>query len=136
MIFIDCAATATDSRLVWLRPSWARTTPIIAPISIISGISRHRGLKPGARDGDVLTLFNLEYLSGLYRYPHMRWVLFTDIGNVQRHNDFDLGHQVVGLGAGMRWKLLAVSDTDLRVDVAWSKELDGPRFYFSTNLTF
>jgi len=102
----------------------------------LGGGDRHRGLKPGARDGDVLTLFNLEYLSGLYRYPHMRWVLFTDIGNVQRHNDFDLGHQVVGLGAGMRWKLLAVSDTDLRVDVAWSKELDGPRFYFSTNLTF
>ena len=102
----------------------------------LGGGNLHRGLRPGSVDGDILTLFNAEYLMAMSQYPTLRWALFADIGNTFTRDNFNLFRQKIGTGFGLRWKVLALSDTDLRADVAFGEELDGPRVYFASNVTF
>ena len=95
-----------------------------------------RGMPANEREGDVLTLFNAEMLTAFTNHPTLRWVLFTDIGNVFRKDAINLPHQKFRGGVGLRWKLLKFSNTDLRMDAAWDSQASRPRFYISTSLTF
>lgn len=102
----------------------------------LGGGDLHRGLKPGSHHGDILTLVNVEYLTALDRHPQFRWVVFGDLGNVHARGELDLLDQKPGVGVGIRYKLLKISNTDIRVDLAYGRELEKPRFYVSTDLTF
>lgn len=102
----------------------------------LGGGENLRGYKPRSKTGDILTLVNVEYLQALEAYQTVRWILFADVGNVYRRSEFNPFKQKLGVGAGLRWKLLSFSNTDLRIDTAWDFERSDLRFYFSTNLTF
>lgn len=102
----------------------------------IGGGESLRGLDPSARSGDVLTLVNIEYLSAFYAYPAWRWVLFSDLGNVYRRDRIRLLNQRVRVGVGLRWKIEKLTNTDLRVDVAWDPDKRQTQFYLATRLTF
>ena len=95
-----------------------------------------RGLPPGAATGDILTLANVEYLSAFAGREYWRWVLFTDIGNVYKRDRIKLHHQKVRAGIGLRRKLEALSNADLRLDLAWDNRARRFRSFFSTHLTF
>ena len=75
-------------------------------------------------------------LTAFTNHPTLRWMLFTDIGNVFRKDAINLSHQKFRGGVGLRWKLLKFSNTDLRMDAAWDSQASRPRFYISTSLTF
>ncbi len=94
-----------------------------------------RGLPPGTVTGDILVLANVEYLSAFAGYEQWRWVLFADIGNTYKRNSVNL-RQKLRVGAGLRRKIRALSNTDLRLDVAWDSSAGRLRSFFSTNLTF
>ncbi len=102
----------------------------------IGGGELLRGMQKGQTSGDVMALVNVEYLHALFDYPQWRWVLFGDVGNVYRRDDIDLIKLRVRGGVGLRWKLLALSNTDLRVDVAWDANREKAQAYVSSNLTF
>lgn len=95
-----------------------------------------RGMQPNRRGGDVLALVNIEYLQGWFTRPAWRWAVFSDIGNVYQRNRINLAKLHARAGVGLRWKFESLSNTDLRLDVAWDPELDKAKVYFSSNLTF
>ena len=102
----------------------------------IGGGDLLRGMVKGAREGDVRLLINVEYLDPWYVRPTLRSVLFVDGGNVWRHNDIDVTDLEWRGGVGLRWKLNALSKTDLRFDVAWDSDKGKVVPYLSTSLTF
>lgn len=102
----------------------------------IGGGEMIRGMRTGYATGDILTLANVEYLDGFFSYPALRWVAFTDIGNVFLKNDVKLHKQIVRGGLGLRWKLEELTNTDLRLDVAWDPKRSKMTPYVSTSLTF
>ena len=102
----------------------------------IGGGELFRGRQKQSKTGDILLLANIEYLVSLFGKQALRGVLFTDIGNVYRHNEFDPTDLKFGFGAGIRYKLLSFSKTDLRFDAAWDTDRESLRYYISTDLTF
>ncbi len=102
----------------------------------IGGGELLRGMKSGRHTGNILTLVNVEYLSGLFAYPAWRWLVFVDVGNVYLSDDIDLLDQHVRAGVGMRWKLERLTNTDLRIDLAWDPQRQKLTPYVSTSLTF
>jgi len=102
----------------------------------IGGGELFRGRQKHSQTGDILLLANVEYLQSLFGKQVLRGVLFTDIGNVYRHNEFDPLDLKAGVGAGIRYKLLSFSNTDLRFDAAWDSDKESFRYYISTDLTF
>ena len=102
----------------------------------IGGGEQLRGLQQGSRSGDLMALVNIEYLHALYDYPQFRIVAFTDIGDVYKARKVNLSKMQVRSGAGIRFKLLNFSNTDLRVDVAWDSSRERLQTYVSSNLTF
>jgi len=95
-----------------------------------------RGLVPGKRSGDVLALLNVEYLQALYLHPQWRWVVFADAGNVYDRKKVNLLNLTARTGIGLRWKFEALSNTDVRLDVAWDHSRNAAKMYVSSNLTF
>jgi hemolysin activation/secretion protein len=95
-----------------------------------------RGMRTGDATGDILTLANVEYLSGFFSYPALRWIAFSDIGNVFLKDDVKLHRQILRGGLGLRWKLEALTNTDLRFDVAWDPKRSKLTPYLSSSLTF
>ncbi len=95
-----------------------------------------RGMDTDKKTGNILTLVNIEYLSGLFAYPAWRWVFFTDIGNVYLPGDVNLLNQQIRVGAGLRWKLESLTNTDIRFDLAWDPDKEKLTPYLSTSLTF
>jgi outer membrane protein assembly factor BamA len=102
----------------------------------IGGGELIRGMQSAQHTGDILTLLNVEYLSGFFAYPAWRWVLFADLGNVYTGEDVNLLRQHLRGGVGMRWKLEALTNTDLRIDLAWDPDEGRAKPYVSTSLTF
>ena len=90
----------------------------------------------GNRTGDILTLVNVEYLSGFIANPSWRWVVFTDIGKDYRNNDVNLFKQNIRAGLGVRRKLELLSSTDIRLDVAWDPGQQKLTPYISTRVTY
>lgn len=95
-----------------------------------------RGVDTGTRDGDVRLLFNAELLTAFASRPAVRWVVFADIGNAWRHDAVGVLDLDGGAGIGLRWKVQAISDTDVRIDLAWDHAEGRVRPYVSTKLTF
>ena len=95
-----------------------------------------RGVDKGRDSGDILMLLNVEYLSGFFSYPAWRWVVFLDAGNVFETSDVDLLDQNLRGGLGLRYKLRALANTDLRIDLAWDPDRNSVRPFFATRLTF
>ena len=102
----------------------------------IGGGELFRGRQKHSKTGDILLLANVEYLVSLFGKQALRGVLFSDVGNVYRHNEFNPTNLKFGLGAGIRYKLLSFSKTDLRFDAAWDTDAGSLRYYISTDLTF
>lgn len=102
----------------------------------IGGGDLLRGMQSGHVTGNILTLLNVEYLSGFFTYPAWRWLLFTDIGNVYLPGEFSLLDQKIRAGAGLRWKLESLTNADLRLDAAWDPDKGKFTPYVSTSLTF
>lgn len=102
----------------------------------IGGGELLRGMKSGRYTGNIMTLLNIEYLSGFFAYPAWRWLVFADVGNVYLRDDVDLLNQHVRTGVGMRWKLEKLTNADLRLDLAWDPWEDRLKPYLSTSLTF
>jgi len=102
----------------------------------IGGGEKLRGMQPGGRSGDLLALVNVEYLHALYNHPQFRFVGFTDIGDVFKVKKLKLDRIRARAGVGLRWKLLFLSNTDVRVDVAWNPSREQLQTYISSNLTF
>jgi len=102
----------------------------------IGGGEKLRGLQPGRRSGDLMALVNIEYLHALYNHPQVRLVAFSDIGDVYKVKKLKLNSIRARAGVGLRWKLLFLSNADVRVDVAWNPGEDRLQTYISSNLTF
>lgn len=95
-----------------------------------------RGIAKNAREGDMRLLLNVEYLRPWYTRPALRSVVFADVGNVWRRDELDLLDLEWRMGVGLRWKFEAVSNTDLRIDLAWDQDEGAVIPYISTSLTF
>lgn len=102
----------------------------------IGGGEVMRGVAPGRDKGDMLVLLNVEYLSAFFTRPAWRWVFFVDIGNVYPIRRPALLEQNLRSGLGLRYKLRALTRTDLRLDLAWDPDADKLRTYVATSLTF
>lgn len=102
----------------------------------VGGGERLRGPDKGTREGDVQALLNTELLFGLVSRPAVRWVLFADVGNAWAADEIDPRTLDWGAGVGLRWKVEAINDTDLRVDLAWDHARGRVRPYLATKLTF
>lgn len=102
----------------------------------IGGGEELRGMKPGSVSGDLMALVNVEYLQATFNYPQLRWVAFTDVGNVYKRNKVNLFKIRARAGLGLRLKLLSLSNTDIRVDVAWDPSREKLQTYVSSNMTF
>ena len=102
----------------------------------LGGGEKLRGLQPGSRSGDLMALVNIEYLHALFDHPRFRMVAFTDIGDVYKRNNVNVTKLHARVGAGIRWKLVSLSNTDIRIDVAWNPSKERLQSYFSSNLTF
>lgn len=139
-----------DSHLRWFKPLLRPQTSLNVQVRLglsskapfgersygIGGGEVIRGMRTGYATGDILTLANVEYLSGFFSYPALRWVAFSDIGNVFLKDDVKLHRQIIRGGLGLRWKLEELSNTDLRLDVAWDPKRSKMTPYLSTSLTF
>ena len=84
----------------------------------------------------MLALVNVEYLSAFFTRPSWRWVAFADLGNVHPKGRFRPLAQNLRVGAGLRYKLRALSRTDLRLDVVWDPDEDKAVTYVATSVTF
>lgn len=102
----------------------------------IGGGELLRGVAPGRDVGELLALVNVEYLDAFFTRPHWRRVLFVDVGNVHPKDRVRPLAQNVRVGAGLRYKLEALTRTDLRLDVAWDPDEDRVATYVATSLTF
>jgi len=139
-----------DAHLRWFKPLRRPQTNLnvqlrlglstMAPFGersyAIGGGEVIRGMQTDNATGDIRTLVNVEYLSGFFAYPALRWVAFTDVGNVYLKEDVRLFKQRVRGGLGLRWKLENLTNADLRLDVAWDPNRKKLTPYFSTSLTF
>ena len=102
----------------------------------IGGGETLRGVAPGRDVGDLLALLSVEYLDAFFTRPAWRRVLFVDAGNVHARNRFRPFAQNVRVGVGLRYKLEALTRTDLRLDVAWDPDDARAVTYVATSLTF
>lgn len=139
-----------DLRMIWylplrrpqtnlniqLRLGWSDLAPFGQRSYEIGGGELIRGMRSDDQTGNILTVLNVEYLSGFFAYPAWRWVAFTDIGNVYRDNNVNLLTQNIRAGVGLRWKLVALTNTDIRLDIAWDPDRQKVTPYISTSLTY
>ena len=102
----------------------------------IGGGEQLRGMEADYKSGNVMTLLNVEYLSAFYAHPEWRWLLFADMGNVYKRDKVNLLQQKTRAGVGLRYKVQSISNTDLRLDVAWDASQNKGKLYVSSNLTF
>lgn len=121
---------------VQVRLGLSDTAPFGERSYEIGGGELLRGMESGRYTGNILTLLNVEYLSGFFAYPAWRWLVFVDVGNVYLSDDVNFLEQHVRAGAGLRWKLEKLTNTDLRLDLAWDPQDEKLTPYVSTSLTF
>jgi outer membrane protein assembly factor BamA len=95
-----------------------------------------RGITRDGLEGDVYALLNVNWLVPVPKYPSLRGVLFTDIGNAWQRNDIDLTDWEYTVGVGARWKLQTFVDVSLRVDVGYDPATGDYKAYGGTNYMF
>jgi outer membrane protein assembly factor BamA len=103
----------------------------------LGGGSTMRGiLDDNKAIGDAYALANINWLIPLPRYPAFRWNIFTDIGNAWPRDDIDLTTWKYTVGVGARWKVRALVNTSLRLDIGYSPETREYKAYAGTNYMF
>lgn len=102
----------------------------------VGGGEKLRGLESATLTGDSLALLNVEYLHAWFNYPQWRWVVFSDIGGVYQRDKKTFPDFRLRGGVGLRRKLMSLSNTDIRLDLAWDPSRDKVQTYVSSNLTF
>lgn len=115
---------------------WSDMAPFGEHSYEIGGGELIRGMQSGAHSGNIMTLLNVEYLSGFFAYPNWRWLVFMDAGNVFLKNDVSILKQHVRGGVGFRRKVEILTNADLRLDLAWDPVEGKLKPYMSTSLTF
>jgi len=125
-----------DAYVRWYQPLANGLRNINVHARLGRGADVLRGMPPGRHTGDVLTLVNVEYLSAFFAYPNWRRVLFADLGNVYLKDKVNPLDQFLRVGVGLRWKIAALTNTDLRLDAAWDADAQRFRSYVGTRLTF
>jgi len=91
----------------------------------------------GTPAGNALVLANIEYLHPLWRWPQLRGVLFTDIGNTYASfRAINLGDLKWSAGVGLRWKVQSFVNITLAVDAAYNPSTRHTKFYANTSGTF
>lgn len=146
----DFSYTRIDARMRWFIPlrraqtnlniQWRLGLSTSAPFGertySIGGADILRGMRTGEQTGNISNILNIEYLSGFFSYPQWRWLVFSDVGNVYRTGEVDLTDLEIRAGAGLRWKLVDITNTDVRIDVAWDPDRQKLTPYISTSVTF
>ena len=86
--------------------------------------------------GEVYALANVNWLIPIPRYPAFRFNIFTDVGNAWQRDELDLRDWVYTVGLGARWKIRALVNTSLRVDVGYNPETGEYKAYVGTSNMF
>jgi outer membrane protein assembly factor BamA len=86
--------------------------------------------------GDVFAVTNINWLIPIPRYPAFRWNIFTDIGNAWDRDKIDLLDWKYTVGVGARWKIRALVNISLRVDIGYSPDTGEYKAYVGTNNMF
>ena len=96
-----------------------------------------RGYENDRFNGNSLFLMNIEYMFPQKNYPVIRYVYFVDMGSTADKIE-DLFHQPVNVGAGLglRWKIRALVNIDLRADIGYGFTDNDYRFSFGTRHAF
>lgn len=103
----------------------------------LGGSKSLRGYKTGSISGNAFVLANIEFLTPLMEYKHIRGVVFTDIGNAYRSNsELNFSDPKIGVGIGLRWKLKSFVKLDLRVDYAYNVDTGDTKAYAGTKEAF
>ncbi len=118
------------------RLRWSDRAPFGERSYEIGGGEVIRGMESGAHTGNILTLLNVEYLSGFFAHPLWRWLVFVDVGNVYLKDDVNVFKQHARTGVGLRRNIESLTNTDLRLDLAWDPREGRFKPYLSTSLTF
>ena len=104
---------------------------------LLGDSSRLRGYEREDVTGNAFVLLNMEYLFPVFDYYPFRLVLFGDIGNAYKNvRAIDLGELESGFGAGFRWKVRSLVNTDLRLDVAYGLGSGLTKVYAGTHHNF
>lgn len=103
----------------------------------LGGSSTMRGMiDDSAPIGDVYGLLNVNWLIPIPRYPAFRWNLFTDVGNAWARDEVDLLDWKYTVGAGIRWKVRALVNTSLRIDIGYNPNTQEYKAYIGTSNMF
>lgn len=103
----------------------------------LGGSSSMRGiLDDSSPIGDGFALLNLNWLIPIPSYPAFRWNVFTDIGNAWPRDDISPGDWAYTVGLGARWKIRALVNTSLRVDIGYNPDTGEYKAYVGTSNMF
>jgi len=96
-----------------------------------------RGYENDRFSGNTVLLTNLEYMFPHDGYPVIRYVGFVDVGNTYDELS-DILHKPlhIGVGAGLRWKIRAFVNLDLRADFGYAITDSDYKFSFGTRHAF
>ncbi len=104
---------------------------------VLGGSRDLRGYDKDTIGGRSFFVVNLELLAPLWGYNPARGVVFADVGNAYEDNRLlDFSDLESSLGFGLRFKLKAFVDLQLRVDVSYAFGLDRRKVYFGSKNTF
>jgi len=110
------------------------------PTFSVAGSTRLRGYDRRAVEGEAFVLANLEFLTPVFGERSLRAVVFLDAGDAFRDpGHFTLSELKAAGGIGLRWRVRAFVDVDLRLDVAHGFDADAggeTRVYAGTDATF
>ena len=103
----------------------------------LGGNSDLRGYESDEFKGNALLLMNIEYLTPDDDYKNLRYVAFSDIGNTY-DSIREIGHGGLKtvVGVGIRWKIPAFVNLDLRIDYGVSLNDDSYRVSASSHHAF
>lgn len=86
--------------------------------------------------GDAFALLNLNWLIPIPRYPVFRWNIFADVGNAWDRDEIDPLDLKFTFGVGARWKIRALVNTSLRLDVGFDPSTGEYKIYAGTTEMF
>ena len=96
-----------------------------------------RGYENDRFSGNTMLLTNVEYMFPHDDYPIIRYVGFVDIGNTyDRLSDVFHKPLNLGVGVGLRWKIRAFVNLDLRADFGYGVTDSDYKFTFGTRNMF
>jgi outer membrane protein assembly factor BamA len=96
-----------------------------------------RGYEKNSIVGKSYSVMNIEYLHPLFGYAPTRGVIFADIGNAYADNRvLALGDLESSIGLGFRYRIKALVNFQLRVDVTYAFGTEKKKVYFGSKNTF